>query len=466
MSAPSHSVASLPSARALELRAIGRLAVPLVLANGGNALMGLVDTLMVGSVGKAALTGVGVGNSLFFTLTLLALGCVMGMDAPASQAIGAGEPGTARRVLWQGVRAALVTGVLSALVIAVAPLFLESFGVKEDAAAQARIFVWVRLPQIFGLLPFVACRGYLQAVGKTRPIVVAIIVANVANLVLNYLFIHGDAGLVELGLWPVGLPAMGAAGSALSSVLAQFLSLVILARAISAVECPPDPQRRSLDRALRATIYRLGIPLGLQTLAEIAVFAVAAFFAAGIATHVGAAHQVALSMASLTFMMTVGIGAATSIRVGHAVGRGDSAGARRAGFLGLGVGAAFMSVSATVFLLLPEWLAQRFTDDPEVVAAALPLIRIAAIFQLFDGLQAVASGALRGAGDSKVPLYANLAAYWAVAFPLMLWNTYGLHLGAEGLWWALTAGLVLVSLALTARFHVLSRREIQRVVSR
>lgn len=446
-----------------ELRPIFRLAVPLVLANAGNALMGVVDTMMVGPVGKAALSGVGVGNSLFFTLTLFAWGCVMGMDAPVSQALGAGDPRTARRVLWQALRVAFVMGVVSTLVVGLSPLLLETFGVNEETAHEARRYVWARLPSLLPMLAFVACRGYLQASGVTRPIIVAIVLANLLNVVFNYLFIYGDAGLARIGLPELGLPALGSVGAALSTDLCQFVSLFILTRALAAMDAPYDPDRRRHDPPLARTIYRLGIPLGLQTLAEIGVFALANVLAGGISPEAAAGHQVALSLASFTFMMTVGIGAATSIRVGHAVGRGDTPGARHAGFTGLGLGVACMSVSAACFVLFPEWIAAHFTDEDEVLRVAVPLLGIAAVFQLFDGAQAVATGALRGAGDARVPLYANIVAHWGVGFPLMLVLAFTFDLGARGLWWGLTGGLITVAVGLIWRFHVLSKREIKRV---
>ena len=446
-----------------ELASIFHLAVPLVLANAGNALMGLVDTMMVGPVGKAALSGVGVGNSLFFTLTLFAWGCVMGMDAPVSQALGAGDRRMARRVLWQALRVALVTGLLSTLIVGLSPLLLETFGVNAATAHEARRYVWARLPSLLPMLAFVACRGYLQASGTTRPIVVAIIVANLLNVVFNYVFIYGDEGLARLGLPAIGMPALGTVGAALATDLCQALSLILLARAIAASDAPADPARRAYDPALSRTIFRLGVPMGLQTLAEIGVFALANLLAARIGSEAAAGHQVAISLASFTFMMTVGVGAATSIRVGYAVGRGDTPAARHAGFTGLGLGACCMSISALCFLLFPEWLAGQFTAEDDVVRAAVPLLGIAAVFQIFDGIQAVATGALRGAGDAKVPLYANIVAHWGVGFPLMLFLALHLELGARGLWWGLTGGLITVALGLTWRFHILSRREIKRV---
>lgn len=180
-------------------------------------------------------------------------------------------------------------------------------------------------------------------------------------------------------------------------------------------------------------------------------------------TRALASHQVAITLASMTFMVPVGIGAATSVRVGRAVGRGDAAGTRLAGLLGIGVGAAFMSGAALAFLLAPELLARLITNQAPVIAAALPLVLVAAVFQLSDGVQAVAAGALRGAGDTRLPLVANLGGHYLIGLPLGIVCAFEWGLGAQGLWWGLSAGLTVVAAILTHRFVRLSSRPVARV---
>jgi len=300
-------------------------------------------------------------------------------------------------------------------------------------------------------------------VSVTRPIILATIFGNVANFLGNAVFIFGDRALVKVGLPALGIPGFGAVGSALSSSVACALMAGVLFLAISRFEAPADPERRRFDRGLAGTIARLGLPFGLQILAEVGVFTVVAILTGRLGAATASGHQVAITLASFSFTITIGIASATSVRVGHAIGRGDTPAARRAGFAGLLSSAGVMSTSLVAFFVAPVLLARILTDQPDVIAAALPLIRIAAFFQLSDGTQSTAAGALRGAGDARFPLWANIAGHYLVGLPIALLLGFGLGGGAAGLWWGLSAGLTAVGLALLARFARLTSRTIERV---
>ena len=445
------------------MRSLFRLSIPLIAGHAGNQVMGLVDTAMVGRLGKAALGGTGIGNGLFFVVTIVAMGCVFGMDAPVAQALGANEPARARRAFWQGLRVVVIAGVPTLAVLAALPLVLAPVGVDVDVAREARHYVWARLPGLFPFLFFVCCRSYLQALDVTRPIVVSTVIANVINLIGNALFIFGDASLHKLGLPGIGLPALGVVGSALSTSIAQVAMLGVLVAALRAQEAPPDPARRRADPGQIRTIFRLGLPLGVQLLAEVGVFVTCNVLAGRMSKDASAGYQLAITLASFTFMFALGVGAATGVRVGQAVGRDDTPGARRSGFAGLKLILGVMAVPAVLFLVIPEWLAAVFTDDPTVVAAAVPLLRIAAVFQLSDGVQGVAAGALRGAGDPDIALWANVIGHWGVGLPIALVLAHGVGMGAPGLWWGLSAGLTVVAIWLSWRFARLSSRPIRRI---
>lgn len=446
-----------------ELRGLLVLAAPLAAGSAGNQLMAFVDTAMVGRLGSVPLAAVGMGNSLFFSMTTIAMGCVMGMDPLVAQAIGAGEHARARQVLRRGIRLALVIAVPLLAALALTPLVLEPIGIEPATARMTASFVYSRLPNAVPILLFVAARAYLQALGKTRALILGVVVANVANVIGNALLIYGDAALLRVGLPAVGLPALGVVGSGLSSSLASLLQLALLAAAIrsTAVPGPPAPS----DPALGRSILRLGLPIGLHMFAEFGAFALTSLFAGRMGAVAVAGHQVALTLASVSFTVTLGLGSATAVRVGHAVGRGDAAGARRAGFLGLAVSGVFMAASAVVFLAAPAALARILTDDPRVLAASLPLVMIAAAFQLSDGAQVVAAGAVRGAGETRATLVLNLVGHYAIGMPLALALGFGAGLGAPGLWWGLSAGLTFVAIALTLRFHRMSAdpRRLRRV---
>lgn len=437
-----------------------RLALPLVAGQAGQQLMGFVDTAMVGRLGPEALAGVGIGNGLYFAFTCLGLGCVLGMDAPVSQALGAGEAGRARMILGRGLAVGAVASLPLMVAVVAAPLVLGPAGVDPGAAAACRAFLWGRVGNVVPFLLFAAYRSYLQARDVTRPIVVSTVIGNVVNLIGNWLLIFGGGGLERFGVPHLGLPELGVVGSGLASTLASVVMLAVLALAVrrdlQGPRAPPEP-------AVVRTILRLGLPIGLQILAEVGVFATVSVLAGKLSATAAAGHQIAITLASFTFTVALGIGQATSVRVGLHVGRGDTPRARGSGRLGIGLGAAVMSASALAFLLAPAALARLLTDDPGVLAAALPLLRVAAVFQIFDGVQVVAAGALRGAGDARAPLYANLAGHYAVGLPVAIGLGFGAGLGAEGLWWGLCAGLVFVSIVLALRFERLASRPIARV---
>jgi MATE family multidrug resistance protein len=457
------AAASPPGAPRAELPALLRLAAPLIAGQAGNQLMSFVDTAFVGRLGPAALGGVGIGNGLYFALTIVGMGCVMGMDPLVAQAHGAGELGHARRIYWQGVRVALLVGVPLTALVSLTPLLLGPAGVNPETAAQTRLYLIGRLPNVVPFLLFSAARSYLQAHDVTRPIVVSMVVSNVVNFFGDALLIYGDEALAWVGLAPLGVPRLGVLGAGLASSASSVLSAVVLARAIAALDAPPDPGRRRADARIILQVFRLGRPLGLQLLAEVGVFALVGVLAGRLGKVPSAGHQVALTLASFTFTVALGVSSATAVRVGQAVGRADTPGARRAGFTGLALGAAFMACSAIAFVSAPRALAHLLSDDAAVIAAAAPLLMIAAVFQIFDGLQGVGAGALRGAGDTRAPLWANLVGHYAVGLPLALLLCFGRGLGAAGLWWGLSAGLITVALGLVARFAVLSARPIARV---
>ena len=432
-----------------ELRTLLRLSGPLILGYAGSQLMSMTDTAMVGRLGAGALAGVGIGNGVYFTVSVFGLGCVAGMEAPVAQAFGAGEPMRARRLLWQGMRVACGVSLPLVVIMSFLPSILPWCGIDAATTAEVRAYLWTRMLNVLPYLVFIGQRAYLQAAGVTRPIVVATAVGIAANALGNWLLIY------RVG-W-------GVAGAGLASTLAATAMCAMMGPAIARIDAPPDAQRRRFDRGLVRTILRLGVPNGLQVVAEVGVFATVGVLAGRIGATSAAAHLVAITLASFTFCVTLGIGAATSVRVGVHVGAGDSRSARHAGLVGLGASSVFMTASALAFFAFAPELAEALTNDPSVLAVAIPLVHVAAIFRLSDGLQATAAGALRGAGDPHAPLYANLVGHWVLGLPVAVALGFYAHEGAVGLWWGLSLGLTAVAIGLIARFLWLSSRPIRRV---
>lgn len=454
-----------------ELRALVRLSLPISLAQLGLVFMGLVDTAIIGHVSVDDLAAVAIGRSIMFGICSIGMGIGFALDPLASQAVGAGKPERAFQALRAGISATALVTIPTIVLAFVATLGLGPLGVDPAILPRVHAYLLGNAPGVFGFLAFLAGKSFLQAHGATRPALVASLVANIVNAVVCSLLVRGDDALVAIGLPGIGLPRLGALGAGIASSIGSLLLAAIVLQAARSFRPAADPIDLSLppDVAVTAppdpvsviTVLRLGLPVGLQLLAEIGVFSLVALLAGRLGTSVLSAHQIAVGLASFTFMGALGVGGATAVRVGHAVGAGRSP--RRSGLVGLGLGAAVMSVGAALFALIPKPLIALFTSDPEVIEIGARLLRIASLFALFDGIQAVASGALRGAGDVRFPFLANVGAHWLIGLPVALVLGFQLGLGAVGLWWGLTAGLVTISVLLAARFIHLARRGIARV---
>jgi MATE family multidrug resistance protein len=446
-----------------ETRALLKLAAPLIAGFVGNQMMSFVDTAMVGRLGPAAIAGTGIGAGVYFMLSIVAMGCALGADPLIAQAVGAGEHARARRVYWQALRVGGWMCLPVMVLILLVPLALPPIGVTPEVVGATRDYLWGRVWNALPLALFAASRSYLQATSSAIAVVISTLVANLSNFLLDALLIYGDASLSWVGLPGIGLPALGTFGAGLASSLTSLLATAVLFRAVSAVPAPPDPARRAADPALMRRIFRLGLPIGLQMFVEVSAFAGASVMSGTISTVAAAGNQIALQLASLSFMVPLGLATATAVRVGKAVGRGDSPrGVRRAGSAGFACGASFMSFAALLFILFPAPLARTLTDQPAVIAAAVPLIQVAAMFQLFDGMQVVGAGALRGAGDTHHALLANLVGYYVIGLPLAAALVWGVGTGGVGLWWGLNAGLIVIGSWLITRFYRVAARPIAR----
>ncbi len=441
-----------------ELRALMRLAVPLAVAQGGQALMGVVDTAVMGRAGAVPLAGTGLGNSLFFAVAVLGMGIMHGFDPLISQAVGAGDALRARRLLWQAGWLAVGLAAALAVPLALLPAVLEPLGIAPEVARQAARYLWWRLPGLPFLLFYFGARAYLQSLGLARPMVIATVAANLLNVPADLLLVFGGASLPAVA-GPLRLvPAMGASGAAIATTLVTALQAALLARAAREIGGPRSP-RRPDARELRAAV-RVGLPIGLHMGAEVGMFALVTLLAGRLGADALGAHQLAISIASLTFTVAVGLGNAGSVRVGIAVGARAREGARRAGVAAFAGGAAVMCVPALAFALAPGLIARLMTDDAGVLATAAPLLRVAAIFQISDGLQAVGSGVLRGAGETRFTFAANMVGHWAIGLPASLLLGFTLGGGVVGLWGGFCFGLTAVAGSLVWRFLRVSAREI------
>jgi MATE family multidrug resistance protein len=451
---------AMEQVRALdELGIIARLALPIALAQFGVTLLGLVDVAVLGHVSAAELGGGSIGRSIGFAGLALGIGASAALEPLAAQAIGAGEPHVAWRAFVATIRACAIIWVPCSLITIASTWLLVPIGVAPELVGPARDFIVAQTPALLLFPIFLAAKTFLQAHKRTWPALAAAIAANVVNIVVCNMLVRGEIPLGRFGRIAVGGPALGAFGAGLASSVAS----VVLAGGVLLFVLPmkpPRPPGASADVTVWK-VLRLGTPIGFQLLAEIGVFSLVAVLAGRLGSVAVSAHHIAIGLASFTFMGVLGVSGATAVRVGHAVGEKRSP--RRAGLIGIAVGAAFMACSSTLFLTVPRPLIALFTEDPEITKLSVTLLGIAAAFQLFDGVQGVGAGALRGAGDVRFAFAANVAAHWCVGFPLALLLGFHFGLGAPGLWWGLLTGLALVGVALLWRFLVISKRAVERV---
>ncbi len=418
-----------------------RLAVPLALAELGWMAMAVVDVIMVGRLPSSAdaIGAASLGSALFYPFAIAAVGLFSGLDTLVSHAFGAGNRDEARRSLGSGLAIALFASpAVIAIVFAMLPV-LSRLGVvnevRSDATGFVRILVW-SLPL---LLIYTCCRRYLQGIHCVGPITVALISANAINLLGNWILIFGH--------W--GAPAMGVRGSALSTVLARIYMAAFMAVAVWIQERGILAGLQT-SRALVVRLLKLGFPAAATIGLEVGVFHTATVLAGILGPISLAAHTIVLNAAAVTYMLQVGLNSAAAVSVGRALGAGDRDAAVRAGWTALAIGTAAEICAALLFLLLPREIARFYTLDARVIELSVALFAIAAAFQIFDGLQTVATGALRGWGDTKSSMLWNLGAYWLVGLPVGWWLGFRLGWGVPGIWDGLCLALILTGVGLSA----------------
>lgn len=424
------------------------LAIPVVLAELGWMAMGIVDTIIVGPLGAEATGAVGLGSNLHIAVVIFGIGLLLGLDTMVAQEHGAGRDDEARRSLAQGVY--LVLGMAPVLMLIIRCLipFLPGWGLLDAVLVRTipylEALTWSTLP----LLLFAAFRRYLQAVDVVNPITFALVTANLVNACACYSLVYGI----------FGMPRLGVEGAGWATCLARvYLALVAVASFLIWGDRPKVagvasrlrlvPGWPGFEPSRFRRLVQLGWPAALQLGLEVGVFATATALAGRLDAISLASHQIALNVSSLTFMVPLGVASAGAVRVGQALGRGDHRAASTSGWTALAIGAGFMTVSGVSLLVFARPIVGIFTNDPLVIATSTRLFLLAAAFQLFDGIQVVATGVLRGVGDTRNPMICNLVAHWGVGLPVGYVLAFRMSWGILGLWVGLSLGLTLAGCA-------------------
>jgi MATE family multidrug resistance protein len=425
-----------------ELRPMLALAAPVVMAELGWVTMGIVDTIMVGGLGPDAIGAVGLSSMLLLAVGVFAMGLLLGLDPLVAQSFGARRLDECHRWLVDGLwLSVLVMPPMIALLFGMNAT-LDLWGLPADVLVLVRPYLAILTWSLIPLLFYVAFRRYLQAMNLVRPVMFALVAANLVNAAANWVLIHGH----------FGVPAMGVRGSAYATLAARIFMAAWLLIVIIRHEAHVTPRLRDtplgLDISRVRRLFVLGFPAAGQMVLEVGVFSAATALAGRVSAEALAAHLIAMNFAALTFMVPLGVASAAAVRVGQAIGRRDPRGAASAGWTAIAIGVGFMTSAAIVFLIMPRALIRLFTHDAAVLETGVSLLFVAAVFQLFDGLQGVTTGVLRGLGDTRTAMLWNLAGHWVVGLPLGYLLCFRWGLGVVGLWWGLSVGLIICGVAL------------------
>lgn len=435
-----------------ELGALLRLAGPLIAAQLAHALMIFTDTVMMAMLGPEHLAGGALGATCYFILSLFCVGVIAAVGSLVAIRHGAGDPQGVTRIVQSGLALSLLLAVGAALCLnALGPL-LPHLGQDPGASLYAMEFLRPLSLALPGYLGFLALRGFTSAIGHPGPVMTISIFGTVANFVINYALIKGWFGLPSLGLAGIGMTT-ALVSSAMALALALYILISPLYRAYSL--------RRGLNRLHRremAALLRLGLPIGGTYAAEQGLFTFATLCMGALGSVQLAAHQIAIQSVALAFIVPQGLSYAVTFRVGQHYGAGRPSLSRLSGRLGIGLGAAIMLLFALLFWLAPQWVIGLFLDqqDPafaEVVTLAVSLLAIAAWFELFDGVQNIAMGAIRGLNDGRTTFIIGLTCYWCIGAPLAWLLAFPLGWGAEGIWWGLAGGLAGAAIGLSLGFE-------------
>ena len=436
-----------------QIRPMLTLALPLILAEVGWMSMGIVDTVMVGHMAKPALaiSAAALGQALYNTIAFGIAGILLGLDTYLAQSHGAGRFDEANRWLLHGLILAAGLALALILIIVCAPAVMLRLPIERDILTGSIGFLGALNWGTPALFLYFTLRRYLQAFNHVRPIAWALVTANLINLVGDWLLIFGHT-------WgPIHIPALGVTGAGLATSVSRWYLALFLVVALWRIERRHHYGLLSMARHFEPIRIRrlafLGAPAGGQIFVEISIFGMVTFLIGTMGPLPLSGHEIALNCASFTFMVPFAISAAGAVRVGQAIGRKAPDDAASAGWAAIALGAGAMACFSAILLLFPHLIAASFTEDPAVIAATIPLLFVAAIFQFFDGLQITATGALRGAGNTHAGLVVQIIGYWIIGLPIGYLIAFRNHAGAVGLWLGLCAGLIVAGTALTTIWH-------------
>jgi multidrug resistance protein, MATE family len=428
-----------------------QLAYPVIIGQLGIIMMGVVDSLMVGHLGAAPLAAASLGNSLAFIILIIGIGVSLAVTPLVAIAVGANKFEDCGVYFRQSLLVNSILSVIIALIIYFGADLIKYFNQPYEVQYQAKSFMRIIGFSSIPLMIFQSYKQFIEGLSIMRPAMIIAVLANVINAFGNWVLVFGN----------LGFPALGLDGSG----WATFFSRVFMAIALMGFvmnnkyfkQFDVSFHYKSINWLMIKKILSLGLPSGFQYFFEVGAFSFAVIMVGWLGTQQLAAHQIAINLASISFMAVLGISVAGSIRVGNAVGMKDIAETRRAGFTASLLGASIMFVAGVIFILFRNILPTLYVNDEVVISYASSLLIIAALFQISDGTQAVGIGILRGLTDVKIPTAITFIAYWIVGLPVGYLLGFTFKLGVQGVWIGLLLGLTTSAILLTLRFNSRSK---------
>ncbi len=437
-----------------EIIATAKLAYPVSIGQAGYVMLGVVDSIMVGELGAEHLAASSLCNGIFFTIMVLGLGMSMAVTPLISIAIGADERYKCGIILRQGLLVNISFALILAVLTFLTSEFLQYMGQPDDVRIISESYLRILGLSVIPFMIFLVYRNFLEGLSLTKPAMVVALLSNIVNFFGNWLLIKGNLGFPALGLDGAGYSTLAV------RIFMPLALMVYIFRKGKFSEYDPGLKFKSINIPVIRKIISIGWPSALQYFFEVAAFSFSAIIIGWIGANSLAAHQIAMNLASISYMTILGVSTAGTIRVGNSFGAKNLHSINIAGYTAFLMGGAIMAAAALIFVLFNDFLPTIYIDDPEVIRIASTLLVVAAIFQISDGIQGVGMGVLRGLTDVKLPMYIALIAYWIIGVPFGYLLGFVYDLGARGVWFGFLAGLTFSAIVFVARFRRLTRTEL------
>ncbi|WP_373520199.1 MATE family efflux transporter [Aquiflexum sp.] len=428
------------------------LAVPVMLSQLGQVLVGVADSMMVGRLGAEPLAAASLANSIFYVALMFGIGVSMAITPLVAMEDGKRNAGKISRLFNHAFVINMATGTMLFLLIVLASPLLKHLNQPKEVVIQAIPYLVIIT---FSLLPFMFFQTFKQlaeGLSQTKQAMYITLFCNAINVFLNWVLIYGNLGFSSMGLNGAGWATL------ISRVMMAVVIVYYVRKSKRYKPYSLGLGIKKMSFHMIARMLKIGVPTGFQFIFEVGAFSAAAIMMGWISVNALAAHQIAINLASVSYMMASGLSIAAMVRVGNQLGRNDIKSLREAGFTVFIMVTMFMSISAVIFIVFREFLPSLYIDDTAVIQMSATLLIIAGLFQLSDGIQVVGLGALRGMADVRVPTVVTLVAYWIIGLPLGYFFAFVLGMQEVGIWYGLLIGLTVTGILLLFRFQRLSSR--------